>query len=95
MAVQRHVSSDSGSCEVDKAYKCEMFWERQEPLTRSVYSSLRRSCAEDVLESLHLEPKNLITNDLGQVHQVLRAVHHKHINNSSLMKLNSKQLDKG
>lgn len=69
MAVQRHVSSDSGSCEVDKAYKCEMFWERQEPLTRSVYSSLRRSCAEDVLESLHLEPKNLITNDLGQVHQ--------------------------
>ncbi|KAF4112741.1 hypothetical protein G5714_005286 [Onychostoma macrolepis] len=71
MAVQRHVSSDSGPCKVDNPYKCEIFWERfhrrQEPLTRSVYSSLRRSCAEDVLESLHLEPKNLITNYLGQV----------------------------
>ncbi|XP_052452633.1 coiled-coil domain-containing protein 60-like [Carassius gibelio] len=40
-----------------------MFWDRlhhrQEPLSRRVYSSLRWSCAEDVLEPLHLEPKNL------------------------------------
>ncbi|XP_043095506.1 coiled-coil domain-containing protein 60-like isoform X2 [Puntigrus tetrazona] len=69
MAVQSHVS-DSGSCKAEKAYECEMFWERfrrrQEPLTHRVYGSLRRSCAENALESLHLEAKNLITNYLGQ-----------------------------
>ncbi|XP_073696202.1 coiled-coil domain-containing protein 60-like [Garra rufa] len=74
MAVQSDVS-DSGPCMIDKRYKCEMFWERfycrQEPLTRRVYSSLRRSCAEDVLEPLHLEPKKLIMNYLGQVDKAL------------------------
>ncbi|XP_050965797.1 coiled-coil domain-containing protein 60 isoform X2 [Labeo rohita] len=71
MAVQSDVPSDSGPCVIDKPYKCEMFWERfhhrQEPLTRTVYSSLRLSCAEDVLEPLHLEPKKLIMNYLRQV----------------------------
>ncbi|XP_048044899.1 uncharacterized protein LOC125267376 isoform X2 [Megalobrama amblycephala] len=70
MLVQSDVSLDFGQCVVDKLYKFEMFWERfhhrQEPLTRRVYSSVRQSCDEDVLESLHLKPKKLIMNYLGQ-----------------------------
>ncbi|KAK2911035.1 hypothetical protein Q8A67_003168 [Cirrhinus molitorella] len=70
MAVQSGASSDSGPCVTDKPYKCEMFWERfhhrHELLTRRVHSSLRWSCAEDVLEPLLLETKKLIINDLGQ-----------------------------
>ncbi|XP_067295507.1 coiled-coil domain-containing protein 60-like [Pseudorasbora parva] len=70
MAVQSDESFDSGSCVVDKPFKSEMLWERfqrrREPLTRGVYSSARRSCAEDVLESLHLKPQKLVLNYLGQ-----------------------------